>query len=220
MERLFGGLNLPAGRRFQLHGAGRTGAIGGNFDFHRTGLAGRKQLDLGVETERNRRNHIQPAPGLRLRLSRHQLHRLIRNNQRLAADFENLLDGKHRRVFRAANQCGIIHAERSWRAFFAQPVGLGQRRAGGQWLHRIQPSRLVRTQFHRVGDSIPGDRISHAQPADRNAGTHNGSMVHLQRFARHDFGLGNHRLHFQAQAGLQDAIELGAFFNDQRVCCR
>ena len=37
------------------------------------------------------------------------------------------------------------------------------------------------------------------------------------RITRHDFGVGNCRLHFQPQAGLQDAVELRPFFDNQRI---
>ena len=38
-----------------------------------------------------------------------------------------------------------------------------------------------------------------------------------QRFAGHDLSLGDGRLHVEAEAGLQDAVELRAFVGDERV---
>ena len=63
---------------------------------------------------------------------------LVRNRQGLAGHLEDLLEGKHRGILRAADQCGIVDSEQARGVILAEPVGLAQRRAGGQLLGRLR----------------------------------------------------------------------------------
>ena len=75
------------------------------------GRTRREKCDLGTKTERDGRDHVQPAADLAFCGIGRDLHRLVRNDQGLATDFKDLLDRKHGRIFRAADQRGIINPE-------------------------------------------------------------------------------------------------------------
>jgi len=108
-KRLLRRRGLPACGHVQLQHAGRARAKSGNFDFDGMGSARREKRDFGTKAERDRRNHIQPAAHFAICRIGSNLHRFVRNNQSLTADFEDLLDGKHGRIFRTTDQRGIVN---------------------------------------------------------------------------------------------------------------
>ena len=78
--------------------------------------------------------------------------------------------------------------------------------AGSVWVD-IPAGRLVGVQLDRLAGLAPAAGITHRQPADRNARPHRRDVPQRQGLARHDLGLGHHRLHLEAEAALQDPIE-------------
>src|ERR1019366_6807318 len=101
--------------------AAHTSAIRGDLDFHEMGGARREKRDFKTNPECDRRNHIQSTAKFAAGRLGGDLHRLVGNNQGLAADFEDVLDWEGGRILRAANKRGIIDAEYARRALFAQP---------------------------------------------------------------------------------------------------
>ena len=132
---------------------------------------------------------------------RRHLHRFIGDDERLAADLKDFFNREWRRIFRCANQGGIVNSEHARRAFLAEPVGLGKGGVGGQRLHGIPSIRHVRLKISPIADFTLGFRIAHGDPAHGNAGMNNCRMMQNHRFARHNASLGNGGFDGKSEAG-------------------
>ena len=128
MEILHGGRGLPAGGRVEVESAAGLAARGGHLDSDRFGGARGDEKNFRVELQRDGRNHRKAPAGLRRRCARDELQWLVGDNESLAVDGEDVLDGNGRRILRTANERRVIDPGEAGRAIGAKPVRL---REGG-----------------------------------------------------------------------------------------
>ena len=119
--------NDPVGGSVEIQFPVGPGAGGGDFYGHVFGGARSEEFEFIRKAKRDRRNNRQPP----MRLSRggagDQLHRFVGDHDGLATHLKNKFDREGRRIFRLADQGGLIDPEHAGGALAAQPIGLGDK---------------------------------------------------------------------------------------------
>src|SRR5207247_8202112 len=102
----------------------------------------------------------------------------------------------------------IVHVEQPGRALRAQPVRLARGRGRGQDLGGLADDWLVRAQLDDLVDRAVSARIPHRRPAHGDARAHDGRVAQLHGLAGHDLGAIHYGVDLEAEARLDDPIEL------------
>ncbi len=205
-ERLRRGRDRPAGRRLEVERARRAVARGRDLDVDRTLGPRGEEPHVGEEPQRDRRDHLEPAGRLRLLVAACTGSSAI---SRVWPPTSNRCStGKAGGFSGRPISVAGVDAEQADGVLLAQPVGLAERRVGGQRLLHVAGGGPAGRQLDRLVDRPARQRVGHRQPADGDARRDRRRVPQVQRLARHDLGPGDGRLDHEPEAALDRPVEL------------